>query len=153
MTAQDEANHPFHFSWLLILCAFIRWKESPHTQFIQLRSGDCRGTHYANLWESSSPAKKKVNMIVFYEYYRLLRKFLQETPRISKEIMDTYDNRLDFMVDFHRIYLRPKRSKRDDWANGWFRMTVQDVTDVIKDFDDEWKQALEDTTAPPSGTA
>ena len=32
-------------------------------------------------------------------------------------------------------------------------MTAQDVADVIKDFDDEWKQALEDTTAPPSGTA
>ena len=31
LTSQDEANHPFHFSWLLILCAFVEWKESPHT--------------------------------------------------------------------------------------------------------------------------
>ena len=31
LTAQDEANHPFHFSWLLILCAFVGWKEPPHT--------------------------------------------------------------------------------------------------------------------------
>ena len=34
LTAQDEPNHPFHFSWLLILCAFIGWKEPPHTQFL-----------------------------------------------------------------------------------------------------------------------
>ena len=83
----------------------------------------------------------------------MLRNVLQETPRISKEILDTYDDRLDFMVDHHRIYLRPKRDKRDDWDNGWFRMTVKDVKGVIKDFDDNWKQALEDTTPLPSGTA
>ena len=34
LTSQDELNHPFHFSWLLILCAFVRWKEPPHTQFL-----------------------------------------------------------------------------------------------------------------------
>ena len=92
-------------------------------------------------------------MIVFYEYYRLLRKVLQETLRINKEVVDTYENRLDFMVDCHRIYLRPKRTQRDDWANGWFRMTMKDVDVVIKYFDDDWKQALEDTTPLPSSTA
>ena len=66
--------------------------------------------------------------------------------------MDTYDDRLDFMVDRHRIYSRPKRAKRVDWANGWFRMTAKDVEDVIKDFGDDWNQALEDTTPLPSGT-
>ena len=71
-----------------------------------------------------------------------MKRIIQETPWISKETMDIYDNRLDFMADRHRIYLRPKRSKRDNWANGWFRMTAQDVKDVIKEFDDEWKQAL-----------
>ena len=56
------------------------------------------------------------------------------------------------MADSHRIYLMPKRSKMDNWANGSFRMTVQDFKDVIKDFDDEWKKALEDATALPTGT-
>ena len=108
---------------------------------------------YANLWESNSPAKKKVNMIVFYEYYKLLKRVIQETPWITTETVDIYDNQLDFMADSHRIYLRPKRSKMDNWENGLFRMTAQDVEDVIKDFDDEWRQALEDITALPSGTA
>ena len=142
LQAQDEATHPFHFSWLLILYAFVGWKEPPHTQFRQLASGEPRGTRYTNLWETSSPTKKKVNAIVFYEYYRLLRNILEETPRISKEIMDTYDDRLDLMVERHRIYLWPKRSKRDDWANGWFKMTAKDVEEIIKYFGDDWKQAL-----------
>ena len=92
-------------------------------------------------------------MIVFYEYYKLLKKTIQETPRISTEVVDIYDNRLNFMADNHRIYLRPKRSRRDDWANGWFRMTSKDVEGVVKDFDDEWKQAFEDTTPLQSDTA
>ena len=56
------------------------------------------------------------------------------------------------MADSHRIYLRPKMSKMDNWANGSFRMIAQDVEDVIKDFDDEWKKALEETTTLPAGT-
>ena len=67
--------------------------------------------------------------------------------------MDTYDDRLDFMVDRHRIYLRPKRTKRDNWDNVWFRMIEKDVEGIIKYFNDDWKQALEDTTSLPSGTA
>ena len=67
--------------------------------------------------------------------------------------MDIYDNRLNFMADSHRIYLRPKRTKRDDWANGWFRMTAKDVEDVVKDFDDQWWQEYEDTTSLSSDTA
>ena len=109
LQAQDEVTHPFHFSWLPILCAFLGWKEPPHTQFRQLASGKPRGARYTNLWETSNTAKKKVNAIVFYEYYRMLRNVLEETPWISKEIVDAYDDRLDFMVDRHRIYLRPKK--------------------------------------------
>ena len=62
-------------------------------------------------------------MIVFYEYYKLLKRFIQQTPRITTETVDINDNRLDFMADSHRIYLRPKRSKVDNWANGSFRMS------------------------------
>ena len=58
-----------------------------------------------------------------------------------------YDNRLDFMADSHRIYLRPKGSRTNNWENGSFRMTAQDVEDTIKDFDEEWKKALEDAIA------
>ena len=79
---------------------------------------------YTNLWETNHPEKKKLNAIVFYEYYMLLKKVVLEVPRISKEVVDAYDARLNFMVDCHRINLRPKRTTRDDWAPGWFRMTA-----------------------------
>ena len=91
-------------------------------------------------------------MIVFYEYYNLLKRTIQETPWISMEVVDMYDNRLEFMVDSHVIFLRPKRSRTDKSANGSFRMTAQDVEYVIKDFGEEWKKALEDVAAGNSPT-
>ena len=57
-----------------------------------------------------------------------------------------YHNRIDFIVDMHTIYLRPKGFRKDDWAIGLFRMTAHDVEDVIKYFDEERKKALEDAT-------
>ena len=57
------------------------------------------------------------------------------------------------MVHHHRIHLRPKRTKRDDWALGWFRMIAQDIEGIIKDFDDQWKQEFEYTTPLQLDTA
>ena len=57
-----------------------------------------------------------------------------------------YDNRLDFMENNHTIYLRQKGFRTDNLVVGSFKMTAQDIEDVIKDFDEEWKKALEDAT-------
>ena len=91
-------------------------------------------------------------MIVLYEYYKLLKRVIQETPWINTETVDMYDNQLDFIADMHTIYLRPKGLRTDNWAIGSFRMITQDVEDVIKEFDEEWKKALEDATTLPPGT-
>ena len=127
----------------------------PHTEFLQLRGRECIGARYANLWESNSPTKKNINMIVFYEYYKVLKRVIHETPWINIDIVDMYHNRLDFIADRNTIYLRPKGFRKDDWAIGLFRMTAQDVEDVIKDFDEEWKKELEYATAGtiPTDTA
>ena len=114
LAAQDHANHPFHFSWLLVLCAFVGWKEPPNSQFPQLPGGAPHGVRYASLWDSPSPARKQINTMVFFEYYILLKAIIQASLRISKETVDIFDNRLNFMADSHLIYLRPKRTKRDD---------------------------------------
>ena len=58
-----------------------------------------------------------------------------------------YDNRLDFIANNHTICLRPKEFRANHWAMGLFRMIVQDVEDIIKDFNEEWKKSLEDAIA------
>ena len=63
-------------------------------------------------------------MIVFYEYYKLLKRVIQETPQINTEVVDMYHNRLDFIADRHTIYLRPKGFRKNNWAIVLFRMTA-----------------------------
>ena len=108
---------------------------------------------YASLWDTNSPARKHVNSMVFHEYYAMLKTTIEELPRLSTETVDLYDSRLNFMADSHRIYLRSKRTIRDDWAPSWFRMTAQDVENVIRGFDNQWQQEYEDTTPLPTGSA
>ena len=52
--AAQESNQLFHYSWLIILMAFVTWKEPSHTQFLTVR-GKCRGVHYVNLWANVDP--------------------------------------------------------------------------------------------------
>ena len=130
---QDEENHSFHFSCLLILIAFMGWREPPHTQFPQLTLGACRAARYSNLWESNNQIKKRNNVIVFYEYYNMLLEAIESTPRLTTEVVDLYHSKLEFTVDRHTIYLRSRGFKKNnEWAIGLYRMTAQEVEDVIK---------------------
>ena len=65
----QEHNHLFHCSWLLVLMAFVTWKEQKHMQFLIVQ-GECRGVRYVNLWASSDPERQCINNQVFYTYYQ-----------------------------------------------------------------------------------
>ena len=65
----QENNQPFHYSWLLVLMAFITWKEPKYTQFLSAR-GECPGVRYANLWANADLERQRINNQVFYTYYQ-----------------------------------------------------------------------------------
>jgi hypothetical protein len=44
----QEHNQPFHYSWLLVLIAFVKWKELKHSEFLPVQN-DYKGVHYVNL--------------------------------------------------------------------------------------------------------
>ena len=65
----QEYNQPLHYSWLLVLMAFVMWKEPKYSEFLSVRS-DYRGVRYANLWATTHPEKQRMNNMVFYTYYQ-----------------------------------------------------------------------------------
>ena len=65
----QEHNQLFHYSWLLVLIAFVTWKESKNSEFIPVQN-DYRGVRYVNLWAIAHPDKQCLNNIVFYTYYQ-----------------------------------------------------------------------------------
>ena len=78
----------------------------------------------------------------------MLLEAIESTPRLTTEVVDLYHSRLEYTVDRHTIYLRPQGFKKhNEWAIGLYRMTAQEVEDVIKSFDDDMKKAYEDATS------
>jgi hypothetical protein len=103
--AAQERNQLFHYSWLLIIMAFITWKESTHSQCLTVK-GECRGVHYINLWVHQDPNRKHVSNKVFFTYYQQLCTVVASQTRITKDVTGVYKKRVCFMEDLHHIYIK-----------------------------------------------
>lgn len=122
----QEHNHMFHYSWLLIIMAFVTWKEPNHSQFVTPK-GECRGVRYASLWAHTDPNRHKVNNQVFFTYYQHLWVVVVNQPRITKEITIMYKKQVCFTTNRHRIYLKPRSVEAKDWYTGSYRMSQMDI--------------------------
>lgn len=58
--------------------------------------------------------------------------------------MDMCIKRIRFIVDMHRIYIKPRRIKNVDWHIGMYRMEPKDIDEIIKDWLEEWKSSVVD---------
>ena len=119
--AAQEHNQLFHYNWLLIIMAFVTWKEPNHSQLVTLK-GECRGVRYASLRSLPDPNRHKVNNQVFFTYYQQLCGVVASRPRITKEITSMYKKQVCFIEDLHRIYLKPLSVETKDWYIGSYRM-------------------------------
>lgn len=135
--AAQETTQPLHYSWLLIIIVFVRWKEPRDSQFLIVPT-DCRGVHYANLWATKDPEHKNLSNMVFYTYYQMLCEAIQKMPRITNEVTDAYSKKVWFLADMHQICIKPRGIKKSDWYAGPYRMTIEDVEQIIKEWPQEW---------------
>ena len=134
--AQDQ-NQPFHYAWLLILIGFIGWKEPKQGLFLSTIL-NFKGDHFANLWATSHAEKQDANNVVFYYYYEQLYKAIRISPRVTREVTDMYGKIMCLAVDWHHIYLHPRAQKGGDRHIGYYRMTQEDIEQVIKDQPEIW---------------
>ena len=55
-----------------------------------------------------------------------------------------YKKEIRFMADMHRIYIRLRGVKGQDWYTGAYRMDQQDIEEIIKEWPEEWKNPVVD---------
>lgn len=128
----------FHYSWLLIIIAFVGWKEPRDSQFLTVLT-DCRGVRYANLWATKDPEHENLSNMVFYMYYQMLCEAIQRTPRITNDVTDVYSKKVRFLVDMHQIWIKPRSIKKSGWYVGLYCMTVEDIEKIIKEWPEKWQ--------------
>ena len=123
--------------WLLILIRFIGWKEPKQGIFLNTNMS-FREACYANLWVTSHAIKQDANNMVFYYYYDQLCKAISISPHVTREVTDTYSKIMCFIADRHHIYLQPRAQQDADKHIGYYRMTQEDIEQVIKDQLEIW---------------
>ena len=76
--------------------------------------------------------------MVFYYYYDQLCKAINISLRVTREVTDTYGKIMRFTANRHHIYLQPRVQQGGDRHIGYYRMTQEDIEQVIKDQLEIW---------------
>jgi hypothetical protein len=69
---QDQ-GYEFHFSWLLILIAFIAWELPEGATFPEIEPFQPLATNFCTLWYSSDMNKQWQSNYVFHTYFNQLK--------------------------------------------------------------------------------
>jgi hypothetical protein len=74
----------FHYSWLIILIAFMGWREPRYVNFCT-RPKPNQGERYLLLKAMSDARHKRMNGSIFEEYLRDLQEAINNMWRITQE--------------------------------------------------------------------
>jgi hypothetical protein len=102
MEAQDQ-GYEFHFSWLLILIAFIAWEMSEGAAFLEINTFEPLAMNFSTLWYSSDMNKKWNSNAVFHTYYNQLKLSIQSEPCIMPNTLRRFHPSMKFNTDHHFI--------------------------------------------------
>jgi hypothetical protein len=64
-----EQGYKFHFSWLLILVAFVASEMLEGVTFLEVELSKPLSARFTTLWYSSDMVKQWQSNVVFYTYY------------------------------------------------------------------------------------
>lgn len=76
--------------------------------------------------------------MVLYYYYDQLCKAISISPHVTREVTNIYGKIMHFAVDRHHIYLQPCTEQGGDRHIGYYKMTQEDIVQVIKDQVEIW---------------
>jgi hypothetical protein len=102
--AQDH-GYEFHFSWLLILIAFIAWDMPEGATFPEIESSEPLVAKFTTLWYSSDMGKQWQSNVMFHTYYLQLKRDIEVVPRMTSNTLHRFRPFVKFHRDRHFIYI------------------------------------------------
>jgi hypothetical protein len=66
-------GYEFHFSWILILIAFITWEMPEGETFLNIEPFESLVVNFSTLWYSSDMNKEWKSNAIFHTYYNQLK--------------------------------------------------------------------------------
>jgi hypothetical protein len=102
--AQDQ-GYEFHFSWLLILVAFIVWETPKGVTFLDIKPFEPLDVKFSTLWYSNDMNKQWQSNVVFHSYYNQMKLSIQSTLCITLNTLYRFQPLMKFSVDRHFLYI------------------------------------------------
>jgi hypothetical protein len=87
--AQDQ-GYEFHFSWLLILIAFVSWEMPEGATFPDIEPFEPLAAKFTTLWYSSDMNKQWQSNVVFHTYYLQLKRAIEVEPRMTLNTLQRF---------------------------------------------------------------
>jgi hypothetical protein len=135
--AQDQ-GYEFHFSWLLILIAFVAWEMPEGTTFPKVEPSEPLAARFTTLWYSSDMAKQWQSNVVFHTYYLHLTHVIESFPRMTPNTLHTYKPLAKFCADCHFIYITVHKDESKQELQSYYNLTEEDLEEITKEWSAEF---------------
>jgi hypothetical protein len=135
--AKDQ-GHEFHFSWLLILIAFVAWELPEGATFPDLDPFEPLAAKFSTLWYSNDMNKQWKSNVVFHTYYNQLKLAIQSEPRITPNTLHRFRPLMKFSADRHFIYITVRADENKEQLQSYYKLTEEDLEEITK----EWSTDL-----------
>jgi hypothetical protein len=123
---QDQ-GYEFHFSWLLILIAFIDWEMLEGATFLELEPYEPLAAKFTSLSNSSDMGKKWQSNAVFHTYYLQLKRDIKVSPRIIPNTLHRFRPFVKFHTDRHFIYITACKDKQKEVLQSYYKLTEEEL--------------------------
>jgi hypothetical protein len=131
--AQDQ-GHEFHFSWLLILIAFIAWELPEGATFPDLDPFEPLAVKFSTLWYSNNMNKQWQSNVVFHTYYTQLKLTIQSEPRMTPNTLHRFRPLMKFSADRHFIYIIACADEHKEQLQSYYKLIEEDLEEITKEW-------------------
>jgi hypothetical protein len=134
---QDQ-GYEFHFSWLLILIAFIAWKLPEGATFPEIEPFEPLAAIFFTLWYSRDMKKQWQSNVFFHTYFNQLKNAIQYTPRITQNVLHGFRHLMTFNMDHHFTYITARGDEHNQQLQSYYKFIEDDLEEITK----EWSPNL-----------
>jgi hypothetical protein len=100
-----DLGYEFHYSWLIILIAFLAWNMPKGATFPEIEPTNPLATRFSTLWYTNDMTKQWQSNVMFHGYYQQLKVSIESFPRMKPRTLHQYWPIVKFHVDPYLIYI------------------------------------------------
>jgi hypothetical protein len=135
--AQDQ-GYEFHFSWFLILIAFVTWKILEGATFPEIEPSESLAARFSTLWYTNDVSKQWKSNVMFHAYYQQLKFSIESFPCMTPHTLHQYRPIAKFCTDPHFIYITAHRDESKEELQYYYKLTDEDMEQITKKWMEEF---------------